>query len=69
MSIEKTTYYIDQNEEEHHKAFDHYKNFFTDERLGRENHFLSLEEDDHSWYIICHTGTRNLGIHTERFRL
>lgn len=36
---------------------------FTDEGLGGGNHFLSLEEDDENWYIICHTGTRNLGIY------
>ena len=51
------------NKNEHYKALDHYQNFFTDERLGGGNHFLSLEEDDHNWFIICHTGTRNLGIH------
>jgi tRNA-splicing ligase RtcB/release factor H-coupled RctB family protein len=35
----------------------------TDDGLGGGNHFLSLEEgDDDNMYIICHTGSRNLGI-------
>jgi RNA-splicing ligase RtcB len=48
---------------EHYNALSHYQNLFTDERLGGGNHFLSLEEDDNNLYILCHTGTRNLGIH------
>lgn len=48
--------------EEHYNALNNYQNQFTDERLGGGNHFLSLEEDDENLYIICHTGTRNLGI-------
>lgn len=47
----------------HYNALSQYQNEFTDERLGGGNHFLSLEEDDQNLYIICHTGTRNLGIH------
>ena len=47
---------------QHYRALNQYQNEFTDERLGGGNHFLSIEEDDNFWYIICHTGTRNLGI-------
>lgn len=34
----------------------------TDDGLGGGNHFLSVEEDNESVYIICHTGTRDRGI-------
>lgn len=47
----------------HYNALNSYQNTFTDERLGGGNHFLSLEEDNENLYVICHTGTRNLGIH------
>lgn len=50
------------DKEGHYRALNQYQNDFTDERLGGGNHFLSLEEDESSLYIICHTGTRNLGI-------
>ena len=50
------------DKKEHYKAlvFAHHK--MTDDGLGGGNHFLSLEEDATSVYIICHTGTRNRGI-------
>lgn len=48
---------------EHYASLSHHQNFFTDERLGGGNHFLSIEEDDGNWYVICHTGTRNRGIY------
>jgi tRNA-splicing ligase RtcB/release factor H-coupled RctB family protein len=48
---------------EHYAALNHYQNSFTDERLGGGNHFLSIEEDDAAWYVVCHTGTRNRGIY------
>jgi tRNA-splicing ligase RtcB/release factor H-coupled RctB family protein len=35
----------------------------TDDGLGGGNHFLSIEEDDENIYILCHTGSRNLGIY------
>ncbi|MBO9561503.1 MAG: RtcB family protein [Niastella sp.] len=46
----------------HYKAFNAAHMQMTDDGLGGGNHFLSIEEDDHSVYIICHTGTRDRGI-------
>ena len=52
------------NKSEHYNAFNKVSQTFTDDGLGGGNHFLSIEEgDDGFTYIICHTGTRNLGIH------
>ena len=52
------------NKFEHYNAFNKASQTFTDEGLGGGNHFLSIEDgnDDYT-YIICHTGTRNLGIY------
>jgi release factor H-coupled RctB family protein len=48
----------------HYNAFNKAHKDFTDEGLGGGNHFLSIETgDDEFTYIICHTGTRNLGIY------
>lgn len=46
----------------HYRALELAHHRMTDEGLGGGNHFLSIEEDDHHVYIICHTGTRNRGI-------
>lgn len=46
----------------HYKAFNAAYTQMTDDGLGGGNHFLSIEADDHSVYIICHTGTRDRGI-------
>ena len=46
----------------HYAALNFAHQKMTDEGLGGGNHFLSIEEDDHAMYIICHTGTRNRGI-------
>ncbi|NIG53096.1 RtcB family protein [Chitinophaga sp. Cy-1792] len=46
----------------HYKAFQLAHTKMTDDGLGGGNHFLSIEEDDQSVYIICHTGTRDRGI-------
>ena len=52
------------NKSEHYNAFNKSSQTFTDEGLGGGNHFLSIEDgDDDFTYIICHTGTRNLGIY------
>ena len=52
------------NKHIHYNAFNKASQTFTDEGLGSGNHFLSIEEgDDGNTYIICHTGTRNLGIY------
>jgi len=52
------------NKFEHYKALNKSSQDFTDDGLGGGNHFLSIEDgDDGFTYIICHTGTRNLGIH------
>ena len=63
MKIDKKNVLKRFNKSEHYNAFnrEHFK--MTDEGLGGGNHFLSLEEDDKSLYIIVHTGTRNLGIY------
>lgn len=63
LKIPKTDVKARFRKEEHYNALNNYQNQFTDERLGGGNHFLSLEEDDNNLYIICHTGTRNLGIY------
>lgn len=63
--------YLEIKKEDWLKPFDkaaHYPGLYrahkvmTDDGLGGGNHFLSIEEDDHSVYIICHTGTRDRGI-------
>ena len=47
----------------HYNTFDKQSYKMTDDGLGGGNHFLSIEEgDDDFIYIICHTGSRNLGI-------
>lgn len=46
----------------HYKAFEREVHSATDEGLGGGNHFLSLEESNEYFYIIIHTGSRNLGI-------
>lgn len=52
------------NKSVHYNAFNKASQTFTDEGLGGGNHFLSIEDgDDGNTYIICHTGTRNLGIY------
>lgn len=47
----------------HYRAFERAVHAMTDEGLGGGNHFLSLEESDQYFYVIVHTGSRNLGIH------
>lgn len=48
----------------HYNALNKSSQSFTDDGLGGGNHFLSIENgDDNYTYIICHTGTRNLGIY------
>ncbi|RYY63698.1 MAG: hypothetical protein EOO12_11625 [Chitinophagaceae bacterium] len=47
----------------HYRAFERAVHGMTDEGLGGGNHFLSLEESDQNFYVIVHTGSRNLGIH------
>jgi tRNA-splicing ligase RtcB/release factor H-coupled RctB family protein len=48
----------------HYNALNKSSQDFTDDGLGGGNHFLSIEKgDDNYTYIICHTGTRNLGIY------
>ena len=46
----------------HYDSFDRESQKMTDEGLGGGNHFLSLEESETHFYIIVHTGSRNLGI-------
>lgn len=61
--IDKKDYLKPFNKAEHYRAFDKESYKMTDEGLGGGNHFLSLEEDEDNLYIICHTGSRNLGIY------
>jgi release factor H-coupled RctB family protein len=52
------------NKSIHYNAFNKASQTFTDDGLGGGNHFLSIEDgNDGNTYIICHTGTRNLGIY------
>lgn len=50
------------DKEKHFRAFEREVHQMTDEGLGGGNHFLSLEESNNWFYIIVHTGSRNLGI-------
>jgi hypothetical protein len=47
----------------HYKSLNSAVQLFSDDGLGGGNHFLSIEQGDNgNTYLICHTGTRNLGI-------
>ncbi|RYD99931.1 MAG: hypothetical protein EOP50_04060 [Sphingobacteriales bacterium] len=46
----------------HYRAFERAVHGATDEGLGGGNHFLSLEESEQYFYVLVHTGSRNLGI-------
>lgn len=64
LKVKKEDYILNFNKEKHYRAFDKASYDMTDDGLGGGNHFLSIEEgDDDFIYIICHTGSRNLGIH------
>ncbi len=62
LKVEKKDWLKPFDKETHYRAFDRASQQMTDEGLGGGNHFLSIEEDDEWVYIICHTGSRNLGI-------
>jgi RNA-splicing ligase RtcB len=62
LAISKTHWRKPFNKQEHYKALLIAHTNMTDDGLGGGNHFLSIEEDDHTVYIICHTGTRDRGI-------
>lgn len=63
LKFKKEDYIKPFEKEKHYQAFDKVSYQMTDDGLGGGNHFLSLEEgDDNYMYIICHTGSRNLGI-------
>lgn len=63
LRISKNDYLKPFNKAEHYRAFDKASYTMTDDGLGGGNHFLSIEDgDDGNLYIICHTGSRNLGI-------
>lgn len=63
LRIDKKDYLKPFDKTKHYKAFHREHLTMTDEGLGGGNHFLSLEEDNDSLYIIVHTGSRNLGIY------
>lgn len=63
LKFKKEDYIKSFDKSKHYRAFDSFSYQMTDDGLGGGNHFLSLEEgDDDYMYIICHTGSRNLGI-------
>lgn len=62
LKISKTSWLKPFDKQQHYAALSFAHSRMTDEGLGGGNHFLSIEEDDESVYIICHTGTRNRGI-------
>jgi RNA-splicing ligase RtcB len=63
LRFKKENYIKAFDKDKHYKAFDKFSYQMTDDGLGGGNHFLSLEEGDDGYiYIICHTGSRNLGI-------
>jgi len=62
LKISKADWLRPFDKAEHYRAFSLAHTKMTDDGLGGGNHFLSLEEDEHNIYIICHTGTRNRGI-------
>lgn len=63
LKFKKEDYIKPFDKQKHYKAFDRFSYQMTDDGLGGGNHFLSIEEgDDDFIYIICHTGSRNLGI-------
>ena len=63
LRIKKSSLLKPFNKDKHYRAFDKESMKMTDEGLGGGNHFLSLEESDNDFYIIVHTGSRNLGIY------
>lgn len=70
LKFPKKSWKKDFNKFEHYNAFNKASQNFTDEGLGGGNHFLSIEDgDDEYTYIVCHTGTRNLGIYMYQFLL
>ncbi|MBO9659314.1 MAG: RtcB family protein [Chitinophagaceae bacterium] len=62
LRISKAFWVKQFHKAKHYAALNFAHQKMTDEGLGGGNHFLSIEEDDHAVYIICHTGTRNRGI-------
>lgn len=62
LKLSKSDWIKPFDKKEHYKAFNLAHTKMTDDGLGGGNHFLSLEEDAESIYIMCHTGTRNRGI-------
>lgn len=48
---------------QHYRALEREVHAMTDEGLGGGNHFLSLEASQDYFYILVHTGSRNLGIY------
>lgn len=63
LKIKKADYIKPFNKNEHYRTFDKQSYLMTDDGLGGGNHFLSIESgDDGFLYVICHTGSRNLGI-------
>ncbi|MFN5169072.1 MAG: RtcB family protein [Cyclobacteriaceae bacterium] len=62
LKVSKANWLKPFNKNEHYRALNLAHTQMTDDGLGGGNHFLSLEEDEQSIYIICHTGTRNRGI-------
>jgi RNA-splicing ligase RtcB len=62
LKVEKKHWLKPFDKQAHYPALNFAHQQMTDDGLGGGNHFLSIEEDDESVYIICHTGTRDRGI-------
>lgn len=62
LEIRKEDWLKPFDKKAHYPALHHAHRQMTDDGLGGGNHFLSIEEDETSVYIICHTGTRDRGI-------
>jgi tRNA-splicing ligase RtcB/release factor H-coupled RctB family protein len=62
LKIDKSHWLKPFDKQAHYRALNLAHHKMTDDGLGGGNHFLSIEEDNESVYIICHTGTRDRGI-------
>ena len=63
LKIDKKDLLKKFDKNQHYQFLERSHRLMTNDGLGGGNHFLSIEEDDYSIYIICHTGSRNLGIY------
>jgi RNA-splicing ligase RtcB len=62
LKIAKSDWLRPFDKKAHYRGLHFAHTKMTDDGLGGGNHFLSIEEDAESVYILCHTGTRDRGI-------